>query len=276
MSASLLEVSAVAKAFGGNRVLQDVTLDIKPGEIVGLLGPNGSGKSTLLNIITGFESLDSGQIIYQGNQIANLKTHKIVEQGIARTFQLPSMPEKMSVIEVAMAAYTAHHGFWTTLLDSPAARRSEDEARNKATVLLEQLLLTPVRDLSSAALSGGQKKLLGIVCALMADPKMLMLDEPTAGVHPNLRRDIVDVLCQLNSSGMTIVVVEHDMHFIRELCHRCVVLDRGHIVATCRPDELSSNEKVLDAYLGTSRPASAFANANGGVDMARPEPQVMS
>src|SRR5699024_1411332 len=182
----------------------------------------------------------------------------VIQHGIARTFQLPSMPEKMSVIEVAMAASTEHHGFWDTFLGTPGARRAERQAYDRAVSLLDRLLLTPVRDLSAAALSGGQKKLLGIVCALMSGPQMLMLDEPTAGVHPNLRRDIVKVLQQLNRDGMTIVVVEHDMHFIRELCHRCVVLDRGHIVADCHPDELASNEQVLEAYLGVSGAAEAL------------------
>ncbi len=107
-----------------------------------------------------------------------------------------------------------------------------------------------MRDLPASALSGGQKKLLGIVCALMGDPRLLMLDEPTAGVHPNLRRDIVQALQKLNAQGMTLVIVEHDMHFIREVCTRCIVLDRGRIVASCRPDELASNEHVVQAYLG--------------------------
>ncbi len=121
-----------------------------------------------------------------------------------------------------------------------------------ATALLEQLLLTRVRDLPAAALSGGQKKLLGIVCALMGDPRLLMLDEPTAGVHPNLRRDIVAALQRLNAQGMTLVIVEHDMHFIRELCSRCIVLDRGEIIADCPPAELAENERVVEAYLGKS------------------------
>ncbi|MBV6273909.1 ABC transporter ATP-binding protein [Alcaligenaceae bacterium CGII-47] len=250
----LLQVKSIAKAFGGNHVLQNVNIDVHAGEIVGLLGPNGSGKSTLLNTITGFEAPDSGQIIYERQRIESLTAHNIVKTGIARTFQLPSMPQKMTTIEVAMAAATGHHGFWATLLNTPAARSAEQQAREKADALLNELQLTPVRNLSSAALSGGQKKLLGIVCALMADPKILMLDEPTAGVHPNLKRDIVSALQRLNTRGMTLVVVEHDMHFIRELCHRCVVLDRGHIVANCRPEELATNEQVLDAYLGNARP----------------------
>jgi len=247
---ALLQVTSVAKAFGGNKVLQDVSLDISAGEIVGLLGPNGSGKSTLLNTITGFEGIDHGRIVYQGQRIEALPPHRIVRTGIARTFQLPSMPKKMSVIEVAMSAATGAHGVWATLLGTSPARLAERRAREKATVLLEQLLLTPVRDLPASALSGGQKKLLGIVCALMGEPRMLMLDEPTAGVHPNLRRDIVTALQRLNAAGMTLVIVEHDMHFIREVCTRCVVLDRGRIVASCRPDELAANERVLQAYLG--------------------------
>lgn len=266
---ALLELRSVAKAFGGNRVLQDVSFDVGQTEIVGLLGPNGSGKSTLLNVITGFEAIDSGQILYQGSRIETSRAHRLVAQGMTRTFQLPAMPEKMSVIEVAMAAHTAHHGFWDTLLGTGRARRSERQARDKADALLERLLLAPVRDLSAAALSGGQKKLLGIVCALMADPRILMLDEPTAGVHPNLRRDIVRVLQGLNADGMTLVVVEHDMQFIRELCHRCVVLDRGRIVADCHPGELASHPDVLDAYLGRSRPdvlasAASLAGAPAG------------
>ena len=246
----LLQVENLAKAFGGNRVLQGVNFSVAPGEIVGLLGPNGSGKSTLLNTVSGFESVDHGQVLLNGQSIESLSSHRIVAAGLGRTFQLPSMPRKMSVMEVAMAAATARHGFWDTLLGTPGARAAEKAARDKAAALLDELLLSPVRDLPAAGLSGGQKKLLGIVCALMGDPQLLMLDEPTAGVHPNLRRDIVGVLQRLNRQGMTLVIVEHDMHFIREVCTRCIVLDRGQIVASCRPDELSSNERVLQAYLG--------------------------
>jgi len=251
MSGAILIIDSVAKAFGGNKVLQDVSFDVQPGEIVGLLGPNGSGKSTLLNTITGFESIDRGAISHEGRRIDQLPAHRIVRSGVARTFQLPSMPTRMSVIEVAMAAATGHHGLWETLVGTPAVRRSEQAARERAQMLIEQLLLGHARDLPASALSGGQKKLLGIVCALMPNPRLLMLDEPTAGVHPNLRQDIVAALKRLNEQGMTLVIVEHDMHFIRSVCTRCVVLDRGHIVASCAADELASNERVLQAYLGT-------------------------
>lgn len=247
---TILEVDALAKAFGGNEVLRKVGFSVEAGEIVGLLGPNGSGKSTLLNLITGFETADRGVVRFHGEDIRRLPAHRIVAAGLGRTFQLPSMPTKMSVMEVAMAAATRHHGVVATLFGTPAARLAEAQAREKATILLEDLLLTRVRDLPASALSGGQKKLLGIACALMGEPRLLMLDEPTAGVHPNLRRDIVAALQRLNSEGMTMVIVEHDMHFIREVCTRCIVLDRGQIVANCRPDELSSNQEVLAAYLG--------------------------
>jgi branched-chain amino acid transport system ATP-binding protein len=263
-AAPLLEVRGVAKAFGGNRVLQDVSLDIQAGEIVGLLGPNGSGKSTLLNTITGFEVIDAGGIVFDGVRIDRQPAHKIVAEGIGRTFQLPSMPTKMSVIEVAMAAAIEQHGFWGTLLNSRATRQAEAAAKAKADALIDELLLTRVRDLPASSLSGGQKKLLGIVCALMAEPRMLMLDEPTAGVHPNLRNDIVSALERLNARGMTLVIVEHDMHFIRDVCTRCVVLDRGHIVASCAPTELASNPRVLEAYLGGAAP-------DAGADAARPK-----
>lgn len=249
---AFLEVRSVAKAFGGNQVLSDVNIQIAQGEIVGLLGPNGSGKSTLLNVITGFTPADAGSVHFAGTPIERLAAHRIVRTGMARTFQLPSMPTRMSVMEVAMAAATAHHGVWDTLLATRGARHAERDARDRAEHLLRELLLTPVRDLPASAISGGQKKLLGIVCALMARPRMLLLDEPTAGVHPNLRRDIVTALQRLNADGMTLVIVEHDMHFIREVCTRCVVLDRGEIVASCRPDELARNERVLQAYLGTT------------------------
>lgn len=249
---AFLDIRQIAKAFGGNQVLEAVDVQITRGEIVGLLGPNGSGKSTLLNVITGFTPADAGTVFFDGQHIDRLAAHRIVQTGMARTFQLPSMPTRMSVMEVAMAAATAHHGVFGTLLGTAAARTTERAARDKAAHLLNELLLTPVRDLPASALSGGQKKLLGIVCALMAEPRMLLLDEPTAGVHPNLRRDIVAALQRLNAQGMTLVIVEHDMHFIREVCTRCVVLDRGHIVASCRPDQLASNERVLQAYLGSA------------------------
>ncbi|MBC3474405.1 MULTISPECIES: ABC transporter ATP-binding protein [Pseudomonas] len=247
---SLLCVRSVAKAFGGNQVLRDVSFNVQRGEIVGLLGPNGSGKSTLLNCITGFETVDDGAIALGPRRIDDLPAHRIVRQGIARTFQLPSMPSRMSVFEVAMAASTQQHGVFATLFGTPLLRRAEQQARAKAERLIDELLLGRVRDLPASSLSGGQKKLLGIVCALMGEPELVLLDEPTAGVHPNLRRDLVAALKRLNGLGMTLVIVEHDMHFIRDVCSRCVVLDRGEIVASCTPDKLASNERVIQAYLG--------------------------
>lgn len=259
---TLLSVLSVAKAFGGNQVLKDVSFNVQRGEIVGLLGPNGSGKSTLLNCITGFEAVNDGSISLAGQRIERLPAHRIVQRGIARTFQLPSMPTKMSVLEVAMAASTREHGVFATLLGTPGLRQAEQAARAKAERLLDELLLSKVRDLPASALSGGQKKLLGIVCALMGEPQLVLLDEPTAGVHPNLRRDLVEALKRLNAQGMTLVIVEHDMHFIREVCSRCVVLDRGEIVASCKPSKLASNPQVIQAYLGGRQPAQNIEEHN--------------
>ncbi|MFE8115993.1 ABC transporter ATP-binding protein [Brenneria goodwinii] len=252
----LMQADDVSKAFGGNRVLEGVTFTLQRGEILGLLGPNGSGKSTLLNAISGFTPIDGGAIRVDGRRIDRLPTYRIINAGVARTFQLPAMPEKMTVMEVVMAAGTRHHGFWSSLLSLPAARRAEREDKQKARALLDELLLTKVRDLPAAALSGGQKKLLGIACALMGEPQILMLDEPMAGVHPNLRRDIVETLLRLQRDGLSLMIIEHDMHFIRELCQRCIVLDQGKIVADCLPNELADNQQVLDAYLGRSTPLS--------------------
>ncbi|CAG8998792.1 MAG: Lipopolysaccharide export system ATP-binding protein LptB [Candidatus Celerinatantimonas neptuna] len=247
---ALMQVNHLSKAFGGNRVLEDVSFSLERGEILGLLGPNGSGKSTLLNTISGFTPVDQGAIQIHDQRIERLPTHQIINSGIARTFQLPSMPQKMSVIEVVMAAGTQHHGLFDSLFASKRARRAEQEDLEKADHLLDELLLTKVRDLPADALSGGQKKLLGIACALMGHPSVLMLDEPMAGVHPNLRQEIVETLTRLNNNGLSLIIIEHDMHFIRELCHRCIVLNRGSIVANCSPHELTHNEQVLEAYLG--------------------------
>ncbi len=247
---AVLKVNEISKAFGGNQVLEEVTFELHQGEILGLLGPNGSGKSTLLNAISGFTTIDRGTIYMADERIDRMPTHQIIQTGIARTFQLPVMPAKMTVLEVVMAAGTRFHGVWSGLLGFSAGKKAEAEDRVKALQLLETLLLTHVKDLPAAALSGGQKKLLGIACALMGNPTVLMLDEPMAGVHPKLRQELAAVLNNLSKQGLSLLVIEHDMHFINTLCERCIVLDRGHIVASCKPHELSENQSVLDAYLG--------------------------
>ncbi|MBU9833709.1 ABC transporter ATP-binding protein [Rahnella sp. L72c] len=248
----LLEVADISKSFGGNQVLTSVSFTLEKGEILGLLGPNGSGKSTLLNTISGFNRPDGGSITFDGQSITRQPSHRIIQAGIARTFQLPVMPEKMSVMEVVMTAGTRQHGLFNGLLGLASGHKAEQEDRTRASELLDTLLLTKVKDLPAAALSGGQKKLLGIACALMGKPTLLMLDEPMAGVHPKLRQELVETLVNLSRQGISLLVIEHDMHFINTLCQRCIVLDRGQIVASCRPDELAQNQQVLDAYLGQS------------------------
>ncbi|CAM5397431.1 branched-chain amino acid transport system ATP-binding protein [Aquamicrobium terrae] len=245
MADTVLAVEAVAKAFAAHKVLTDVRFRVGAGEIVGLLGPNGSGKSTLLNVVSGFSRPDAGEILFRNESVAGMPAHRIARHGLVRTFQLPSMPHRMSVRQVLHAGSREGAG----LFDAFTPRRGD---HSQVDVLLEQFALTAVADQSASSLSGGQKKLLSIALALRTKPKLLCLDEPTAGVHPQLRSRMVELLRAFNGRGVAMLVVEHDMHFIRELCSRCIVLDRGEIIADCAPDELAKNERVVEAYLGKS------------------------
>lgn len=252
---ALLELDGIAIRYGGNTVLSGLALSVGQGEIVGLLGPNGSGKSTVLNAVTGFAPLAGGEIRFDGRRIDRLTPQRIAQLGIRRTFQLPSMPARMSVLELTMAASSERHGLGAALLRGRRMRALEDATRARARALLDELKLGAVAQLPAASISGGQKKLLGIACAMMTEPKLLLLDEPTAGVHPNLRGELVAALRRIHRLGVTLMVIEHDMHFIRELCDRCVVLDRGSAIANCKPAELERNRRVLDAYLGRAHAA---------------------
>ena len=248
----MLKTEAISKRFGGFHVLQDVSLDVKQGEIVGLLGPNGSGKTTLLNIVSGFLQASGGKVSYDGRDITALEPHRISQLGMRRTFQLPRMPAKMSCAEVLLASVRQPAGGSVlSLFTRPGAVRAEErEARRRVFAMIERLSLGPVADRPAAALSGGQQKLLALGAAVLGGAKLLLLDEPTAGVNPALRLSLVDTLHEIRRQGVTLLVVEHDMGFIGKLCDRCVVLDRGTLIADCKPSELLDNKEVVEAYLG--------------------------
>ncbi|ASW10429.1 ABC transporter ATP-binding protein [Rhizobium sp. 11515TR] len=252
MSEPVLTLEGIAKSFGANQILANVGFSIRPGEVVGLLGPNGCGKSTLLNLISGVFPADAGRVIFCRENITGLGMDRIARRGLVRTFQLPSMPRRMTVAELLYAASARKAGFRSLF------RRETDE---KAEIdgLLDDLALSHVRHLPAASLSGGQKKLLSIALVLRASPRMICLDEPTAGVHPNLRHHMIGLLQRIRASGITLLIIEHDMHFIRELCTRCVVMDRGAVIADCLPSQLTSNEQVVEAYLGNARQKRAMA-----------------
>lgn len=252
MMNKILTLKSLDKAFGGNTVLSGFNMEVFRGEILGLLGPNGSGKSTLLDTITGFTPLDAGEVIFNGQSIGRSPSFIRAQNGIRRTFQLPQMPEKMTVLEVLISAQPQGSGVFGSVFRGRRFRENEKTGRQKAMALLEQLSLMPVKDNRANEISGGQKKLLSIGCALMGEPELLLLDEPTAGVHPNVRSNLTNILKEINNSGITMIIIEHDMFFINSLCDRCVVLDRGQLIADCQPSELSSNPRVIQAYLGGS------------------------
>lgn len=239
MNDSLLSVTGLEKSFGIVKVLEDVNFTVRPGEIVGLLGPNGSGKSTALNVISGFLPRSAGKVMLAGEDISDTSVQTITERGLVRTFQLPSMPHRMSVREVLKAGLRGEGRAMDAVRFGP-----------ELDALLTSFNLTAVADNAASALSGGQKKLLSVATALRSNPKLLCLDEPTAGVHVSLRTDLVFVLRNYVAQGGACLVVEHDMIFIRDLCTRCIVLDRGEIIADCAPQELESNPRVVEAYLG--------------------------
>ncbi|MEZ0168630.1 ABC transporter ATP-binding protein [Microvirga sp. TS319] len=263
----MLSAKGVHKSFGRVNVLMGVDLFVDRGEIVGLLGPNGSGKTTLLNVLSGFLSASSGTTTFDGHDISGLSSHGISQLGMRRTFQLPRMPSKMSCAEVLLTSVeqTAGSSIWSLFTRPGAVRTEECRARGQVAEMLDILGLRPVADRPASALSGGQQKLLALGAAVLGGAKLLLLDEPTAGVNPSLRLKLIDNLKMLRDRGVTLIVVEHDMGFVGRLCERCVVLDQGKIIADCPPGDLMNHESVVEAYLGKGAAATlvrSTANVN--------------
>ncbi len=250
----ILRVRAVAKAFGGNRAVDDCSLDIPRGSITGLIGPNGAGKSTLLNIIAGALRADSGAITLDGAPITRLRPDQLVDRGLARTFQIPRPIPTMTVLENLVLAGPDQAGeqVWNVWARPTRVGRQENSIIDTALAVLEYVNLTHVRDELAANLSGGQKKLLEFARTLMIKPRLVLLDEPAAGVNRTLLRELTRFITeQRQELGVTFVIVEHDMDLVARLCNPVIVMSQGRPIASGTFDEIKADEAVLDAYLGS-------------------------
>jgi ABC-type branched-subunit amino acid transport system ATPase component len=243
---ALLRTENVSKAFGGVHALSDACLEVERGRITGLIGPNGSGKTTLFNVITGYERADSGQVYLDGTAITNLRPSRVFGLGIGRTFQLTRIFPSLTVLENMLVAAQHKHRS-----RNPLAAAGGAVARRHAMELLEFVGLTGHAGALAGTLSYGQRKLLELAYVLVADPEIVLLDEPAGGVNPSLINYIADRIRELNAAGKTFLVVEHNMDFVMGLCQSVTVLDSGSVVAAGPPDEIRADPRVLDAYLGT-------------------------
>jgi ABC-type branched-subunit amino acid transport system ATPase component len=243
---ALLRTEVVSKAFGGVQALSEASLEVAQGGITALIGPNGSGKTTLFNVITGYERPDSGQVFLNDRAITNLRPDKVFGLGIGRTFQLTRIFPSLTVLENMLVAAQHKHRS-----RNPLAAAGGAVARQHAMELLEFVGLTSHADALAGTLSYGQRKLLELAYVLVADPDIVLLDEPAGGVNPSLINYIADRIKELNAQGKTFLIVEHNMDFVMGLCHNVTVLDSGTVVATGPPEEIRSDPRVLDAYLGS-------------------------
>ena len=240
----LLYTKGISRRFGGIQAVQDCNISIQPGSITGLIGPNGSGKTTLFNLITGVYVPDEGEAYFNSQRITKLPPSKICHAGLSRTFQITRLFWEMTVLE-NMIVPVRHVGLRSLLGPNMFL-----EEIDRAVGLLERVGLTHLKDEPARKLSFGQQKLLEFAAILMADPVMVMLDEPAGGVNPTMIRFIMNLIQELNQDGMTFLVVEHNMGVVMELCDHVIVLDQGTKLAEGAPDEIQANPAVLDAYLG--------------------------
>jgi ABC-type branched-subunit amino acid transport system ATPase component len=246
VTAALL-AEQVSRAFGGVRALAGATVEVAPGSITGLIGPNGSGKTTLFNVITGYERLDSGDVYLNGRKITNAPPQRVFALGIGRTFQLTRIFPRLTVMENMLVA-AQHRGDRRSR--NPLARAGGQADRRRATELLEFTGIASYAAALADTLSYGQRKLLELACVLVADPAVVLLDEPTGGVNPSLIHHIEARIRALNAAGTTFLIVEHNMEFVMGLCGQIAVLDYGTVVATGPPGVIREDPRVLDAYLG--------------------------
>jgi ABC-type branched-subunit amino acid transport system ATPase component len=244
-TATLLKTEKVTRRFGGITAVDVCSIDVRKGSITGLIGPNGSGKTTLFNVITGVYKPDSGQVYLRGERITELEPHKICHLGLSRTFQITRLFWDLSVLE-NMIVPVRHTGLKALL--GPGMLYNEEQ---RALELLNRVGLVHLKDQPAKKLSFGQQKLLEFAAILMADPELILLDEPAGGVNPTMIRFMMALIQRLNAEGVTFLVVEHNMGVVMELCDHVLVLDQGHKIAEGPPEAIRRDPAVLDAYLGS-------------------------
>lgn len=248
----MLSVQGVVKSFGGFRALNGCALEIRPGGITGIMGPNGAGKSTLFNVVAGLFPPDEGEVVLEGRGVGGLSPHRLAARGLVRTFQISRELGELTVLENMLLGQQRQSGE-RALLAFLGGRRVRDEealAIEKARALLERVDLWHLANEPARNLSGGQKKLLEISRALMLDPKIILLDEPTAGVSPLMSRMLATTISQLRDRGLTFAIIEHDMDVIAELCDPIYVLAEGRTLTSGTFRDVSGNADVMKAYLG--------------------------
>ncbi|MGA0530855.1 ABC transporter ATP-binding protein [Hansschlegelia sp. KR7-227] len=252
--APLLEVRDVAKRYGGLAALDGCSLTLEPGRITGLIGPNGAGKTTLLNVMTGMVRPDVGAVLLSGQDVTPLAAHRFAALGVARTFQVVRELGSLTVFENLLLAPRGQSG--EGVVASLFGRRKwwAQESANalKAKALLERVGLFRLADQPSGGLSGGQKKLLDLARALLLEPKLILLDEPGAGVAPPLKSEMIRLVRELKAEGVSFGLVEHDMHLIGELCDHVHVMAEGKRLVSGSFDEVVKDRRVVEAYLGVA------------------------
>ncbi len=248
----LLAASGLIKSFGGLVAVDQVSIDVTNGSITGLIGPNGAGKTTLFNLLSNFIHPDKGRVLFDGEPIHQLQSYQIAQRGMIRTFQVARVLSRLSVLEnmLLAAQHQTGENFWLTWFKQKQIAAEERQQREQAMTILDSIGLAHMTHEYAGALSGGQRKLLEMGRALMSHPKLILLDEPAAGVNPTLINQICDRILTWNRDGLTFLIIEHNMDVIMSLCDRVWVLAEGRNLAVGSPTEIQTNAQVLEAYLG--------------------------
>ena len=252
MQPALLEVRQLRRSFGGVAALAGANLDVVEGRIIGLIGPNGAGKTTLFNAVSGALKPDGGSVRFRGEDVTGWRPDRLAQAGLARTFQIARGLPQLTVIENLMV-YGKHQpgeSFTAAMLRPSSARLSEEKLRQQAITIARQLDILHVADNRASDLSGGQKKLLELGRVLMSEPRLILVDEPAAGVNPTLAKRLAEHILRLRADGVTFLIIEHNMSLVAQLCDHVVVLAEGRNLAEGTFAEIKADQRVQMAYLG--------------------------